>query len=74
MEDMPLTEKQGKMMDLVCQGYTYQEIGKVMFWADSTIRHTLTWYIFPKLKACNRSQAVAHWIWLKVCQELTGRN
>jgi ATP/maltotriose-dependent transcriptional regulator MalT len=73
MEDMPLTARQDKMMELISQGYTYEEIGKIMHWADTTIRRTLSLYIFPKLRACNKAQAIANWVWLHVLRELKER-
>jgi DNA-binding NarL/FixJ family response regulator len=73
MEEMPLTEKQDKVMALLSQGCTSEEIGKALCWGASTIRYTLVYYIYPKLKAANKAQAIAHWVWLRALREVKDR-
>ena len=59
LEDCPLTERQRTIMELVCKGYTNSEIAGIVFCAESTLKHTLAQYIYPKLRARNKAQAAA---------------
>jgi len=55
-----LTDKDARIMDLICQGKTNKNIAKDMFLAEKTIRNRVSG-IFKKLQVKNRTEAALCW-------------
>ncbi len=52
-----LTDRQKEVLDYLCHGYSYDDIAKILFVSDKTVRSHVT-AIFSRLGVHSQTQAV----------------
>lgn len=57
---MELTKRQRELMPLICQGLTYDQIGKELFLSTSTVK-TLVKSMFERLNVHTRVELAVWW-------------